>query len=122
MQMHIQLIIRNLNSIIIKIFLDPLIQSPSGFPVTVRVYPHTEAHDHGTFCQFVYKYHHLFVFSGIRIFGENIFQDIIGFLDICIVGDSYLDLQSSLISGCYIGDGRIGKSTVGDHDVLVINR
>ena len=115
MQMHIQLIIRNLNSIIIKIFLDPLVQSPSGIPVTVRVYPDTEAHDHGTFCQFVYEYYHCLLYTsdaaderaGIRIAGEDVFQDFLGFLDICIVGDSYFDLQSSLVSGCYVGDGRV---------------
>ena len=39
MQMHIQLIIRNLNSVIIKIFLNPLVESPSGIPVAVGVCP-----------------------------------------------------------------------------------
>ena len=121
MQMHIQLIIRNLNSVIIKIFLNSLVESPSGIPVAVGVYPDTKAHDHGAFCQFVYEYYHLFVLSGVRIIGEDVFQDFLGFLDICIVGNSYLDLQSSLVSGCYIGNGRIGKRTVGDYDVLIID-
>ena len=56
-----------------------------------------------------------------RILGEDIFQDILGLLDICIVRDPHFDLQPSLIPCCYVGDGHIGKSTVRDHDVLVIN-
>ena len=94
MYVNLQLVVWDRDSVCVKFFLDPLVQSPLRCPVRFCRYPDTKSHDDRTLSQFIYKNHHLCIVAlGVRVCLQDILKNFFCFADVGFVGDSYFDLK-----------------------------